>query len=239
MARVKPYGLAGAGLCRRNVLVGGASLGLMAFTLAGCASSGASLYTLAVVPGQAQAGGPRFVEVRLPSIASGLDRDRIVTADSGYKLSVSSTDAWSDSLASQIGHALAGDLAQRLPGTGVFVENDAAAADPQVYVELSVSRFSTGPSGHVELDAMLSVLPAAAGAPYGQGTLQRISLSGPAGGSTMSMVQGLSQLLGQLADVAAGQIRLLPPDAPNATAAAAAQDAARSAPSSSAQGHRR
>lgn len=217
MARVTPYGPAGAGLSRRNVLAGGASLGLLAVTLAGCASSGPSLYTLAVVPGQAQAGGPRFVEVRLPSIASGLDRDRIVTADSGYKLSLSATDAWSDSLAGQIGHALAGDLAQRLPGTGVFVENDTAAADPQVYVDVSISRFSTGPSGMVELDALLAVQPAAAGAPYGPGTLQRVSLKGDAAGSTMAMVQGLSQLLGQLADVAAQQIRLLPPEAPSAS----------------------
>lgn len=224
MARVKPYGLAGAGLSRRNVLVGGASLGLVAFTLTGCAGSGPSLYTLAVVPGQPQAGGPRFVEVRLPSIASGLDRDRIVTADSGYRLTTSSTDAWSDSLAGQISHALAGDLAQRLPGTGVFVENDTAAADPQVYVDLSVSRFSTGPSGAVELDVLLSVQPAAAGAPYGQATLQRIALTGGPGGSTMAMVQGLSQLLGQLADVAAQQIRLLPPDAPSAATPPPAQD---------------
>mgnify|MGYP001237352463 FL=1 len=226
MARVKPYGLAGAGLSRRTVLAGGGSLGLLALTLAGCANAGAALYTLAVVPGQPLAGGPRYVEVRLPSIASGLDRDRIVTADSGYRLSVSSADAWSDSLAAQIGHALAGDLAQRLPGTGVFVENDAAAADPQAYVELSVSRFSTGPSGHVELDAMLSVQPAAAGAPYGQGTLQRVSLRGEPGGSTMAMVQGLSQLLGQLADVAAGQIRLLPADAPGAATPPTPQDGA-------------
>ncbi|MFT8418905.1 MAG: PqiC family protein [Acetobacter sp.] len=231
MARVKPYGLAGAGLSRRTVLAGGASLGLLAVTLTGCAGAGASLYTLAVVPGQPLAGGPRYVEVRLPSIASGLDRDRIVTADSGYRLSVSPNDAWSDSLAAQIGHALAGDLAQRLPGTGVFVENDTAAADPQVYVDLSVSRFSTGPAGTVELDAMLSVQPAASGAPYGQGTLQRISLSGAPGGSTMAMVQGLSQLLGQLADVAAQQIRLLPPDAPSAaTPAPAAADGTQPSP---------
>ncbi|GAN70559.1 membrane integrity-associated transporter subunit PqiC [Acetobacter syzygii] len=223
MARVKPNGLAGAGLTRRNVLAGGASLGLMAVTLTGCASGGAALYTLAVVPGQPQAGGPRFVEVRLPSIASGLDRDRIVTADSGYRLSVSATDAWSDSLAAQIGHTLAGDLAQRLPGSGVFVENDTAAADPQAYVDVSISRFSTGPSGLVELDALLSVQPAAAGAPYGPGTLQRITLSGAQGGNTMTMVQGLSQLLGQLADVAAQQLRQIPPTAPTDAAQAGGQ----------------
>lgn len=87
---------------RRSVLLGAVGLGVMATTLTACSSGNPTLYTLSVVPGQPMPGGPRYVEVRQPSIASGLDRDRIVTQDTGYKLTVASADAWGDSLGGQI-----------------------------------------------------------------------------------------------------------------------------------------
>lgn len=205
-------------LPRRSLLLGAAGLSVMATTLAACSSgAGPTLYTLSVVPGQPAPGGPRFVEVRQPTIASGLDRDRIVTADSGYKLTVSPNDAWGDSLAGQISRALAGDLAQRLPGTSVFAENDAVSTEPQAYVELSVTRFSAGPSGAVQIEAMLSVKGAQAGAPdtSGQFFMQRVLVQAPGVSSgTIGMVQTLSQLLGQLADQAATQLRMMPPVPP-------------------------
>ncbi|MBO1324744.1 PqiC family protein [Acetobacter sp. TBRC 12305] len=213
-------------LSRRGVLRG-AGCAAMAVTLAGCGGSGPTLYTLSVVPGavvtpaEGAAGAPAYIEVRQPSVASGLDRDRVVTADSGYKLDVSAGDAWADSLAGQVSRVLAGDLAQRLPRSNVFVENDAVTAEPQAYVELSLSRFSTGPSGLVELDAILSVQPAMAGVPAGQsGTagvppfIQRVTLQGPAASSTVSMVQALSQLVGQVADLAAQRLSMLPASRP-------------------------
>ncbi|KFL92143.1 hypothetical protein AmDm5_0187 [Acetobacter malorum] len=204
-----------ASLPRRSLLLGVAGLGVMATTLTACSGgAGPTLYTLSVVPGQPAPGGPRFVEVRQPTIASGLDRDRIVTADTGYKLTVAANDAWGDSLAGQISRALAGDLAQRLPGTSVFAENDAVSTEPQAYVELSVTRFSTGPSGAVQIEAALSVKGAQAGAPdtSGQFYMQRVLVQAPAVSSgTMAMVQALSQLLGQLADQAAAQLRMMPP----------------------------
>lgn len=198
---------------RRGLLLGAVGLSVMATTLTGCASgAGPALYTLAVVPGQPQFGGPRYVEVRLPTIASGLDRDRIVTKDTGYKLSVAANDAWGDSLAGQISRALAGDLAQRLPGSAVFTENDAVTLQPDAYVELSVTRFTEGPSGKVEIEAALSVQPAQAGAPGGNGAvyLQRLHVQGGVATSTQQLAQELSTLLGQIADTAAAQLRLVP-----------------------------
>ncbi|CEF40526.1 hypothetical protein ASN_1149 [Acetobacter senegalensis] len=203
---------------RRSVLLGAVGLGVMATTLTACSSGNPTLYTLSVVPGQPMPGGPRYVEVRQPSIASGLDRDRIVTQDTGYKLTVASADAWGDSLGGQISRTLAGDLAQRLPGSAVFAENDAAATEPDAYVDLSVTRFSQGPSGKAEIEASLSVQPAVAGAPSGNAQLylQRIQVQGDSVTGTMPLVQALSQLLGQVADIAATQLRMMPP-APSAT----------------------
>ncbi|MFT8850792.1 membrane integrity-associated transporter subunit PqiC [Acetobacter orientalis] len=197
---------------RRSLLLGAAGLGVMAVTLTACSSGSPSLYTLAVVPGQVQAGGPRYVEVRQPTIASGLDRDRMVTKDTGYKLTVASNDAWGDSLAGQISRAMAGDLAQRLPGTAVFAENDAVTTQPDAYVELSVTRFAEGPSGRVEIEAALSVQPALAGAPAGdEGVyLQRLHVQGGTVSGSVSLAQELSTLLGQIADTAAAQLRLVP-----------------------------
>lgn len=204
---------------RRSFLCGVVGLGAMATSLTACSGAGPTLYTLAVVPSQQpQAGGPRYVEVRLPTIASGLDRDRIVTKDTGYQLTVSKNDAWGDSLAGQVSRALAADLAQRLPGTAVFAENDAVTTQPEAYVELSITRFSEGPDGRAEIEAALSIQAAEAGAPAG-GTpfyLQRLRLQGAASSGSVSLVRELSQLVGNIADVAATQLRLLPVRVPQA-----------------------
>lgn len=200
-----------AGLTRRTLLAGG-SLGLMAFGLAGCAGGGPVYYTLAVVPGAVMPlppGAPTIVEIRQPGIAGGLNRDRIVTADDGYRLSISSTGAWSDSLAEQLGRVLAGDLAQRLPNAGVFVENDAVSTTPQALVELSVTRFSTNPQGFVALDG--TVLVRRAGPSAAAPVIQRVTLQGARAGNTLDMVRELSTLVGRLADLVARSLCALPP----------------------------
>ncbi|MBS0980863.1 MULTISPECIES: PqiC family protein [Acetobacter] len=195
---------------RRSFLSGFAVLSVMATSLTAC-SSGANpaFYTLAVTPGQPLSGGPRYVEVRLPTIASGLDRDRIVTADSGYRLTLSQNDAWSDSLSAQISHALAGDIAQRLPGSAVFAENDAVSTQPDAYVELSVTHFSRGPSGRTQLEAILSVRAIDTNQPF---YMQRLTLEGKAPSSSAALIQDMSLLLGQLSDTAATQLRMLQAD---------------------------
>lgn len=197
----------------RSLLLAAVGLGVMATTLTACSGGSPTLYTLAVTPGQALPGGPRYVEVRTPTIASGLDRDRIVTKDTGYKLTVAQSDAWGDSLAGQISRTMAGNLAQRLPGTAVFAENDAVTTQPDAYVELSVTRFAEGPSGQAEIETTLSVQPALAGAPSGGASgvyLQRLHVQGGVPSGSVSLAQELSVLLGQIADKAADQIRLIP-----------------------------
>ncbi|MBO1359960.1 membrane integrity-associated transporter subunit PqiC [Acetobacter sacchari] len=180
-------------------------------SLAACGSSDPTLYTLAPVAGQPSPVLPAVnsVEVRLPTISAGLDRDRIVLSDSGYKLDVASSDAWSEPLASQIAHVLAGELGQRLPGVNLVVQNDAITGTPQAFVELVVNRFSRDASGQAILDVQAAVRLASAddGAPFNR----RILLSTPAGFGTKGLVAALSALLGQAADQIAAQIRALPP----------------------------
>ncbi len=183
-----------------------ALLGLL--PLAGCGSSEPDYYTLKPWPGTAQGGGPLSLKLRTPAVASSLDRDYIVRSDPGYKLTLAHDAAWSEPLGDMIGQTLAQDLQQRLPGTTVFTEAGAISTEAQAVLELDIGQFAQDAAGNVGITATLSVTRPD-GAPGGSHALHLVVA--PSGPNVDALVAGLSQLLGEVADQAARDARLLGP----------------------------
>ncbi len=199
---------------RRAVLRGAGGLFAVAAAgpLAAC-SSDPNLYALVPWPGAAQAGGPAVIEVRTPSVATSLDRERIVRSEGDYRLKTASGDAWSEALPSMIGHVLTADLQQRLPGSTIFAQNDAVATTALAVVELTLTRFSRDASGQAVLGGSLAVHWLG----HDGGASDVLALNLLVGGSgTAGLVAALSALLGQVADRAAAHLRALGPMAPPA-----------------------
>ncbi|MBF0892394.1 membrane integrity-associated transporter subunit PqiC [Gluconobacter sp. LMG 1744] len=173
-------------------------------------SSDPTLYTLAPVPGVAQAGGPVVVEVRTPVVSTRLDRDTIVRANEDYQTRLATGTSWSEPLSDMVGQTLTSDLAQRLPGTTVFAENDAVSTTPSAYVELTVRNFEADSAGHALVTGTLSVHPA--------GKMIGPVLTSPVvwqsqdavASSTTKLTAALSQGVAAIADQAAEKLRLLP-----------------------------
>ncbi|MBS1075429.1 membrane integrity-associated transporter subunit PqiC [Gluconobacter sp. Dm-73] len=186
----------------------------MSGLLAAC-SSDPTLYTLAPVPGVAQAGGPVVVEVRTPVVSTRLDRDTIVRANEDYQTRLATGTSWSEPLSDMVGQTLTSDLAQRLPGTTVFAENDAVSTTPSAYVELTVRNFEADSAGHALVTGTLSVHPA--------GKMIGPVLTSPVvwqsqdavASSTTKLTAALSQGVAAIADQAAEKLRLLPPPVTN------------------------
>ncbi|ACI51104.1 protein of unknown function DUF330 [Gluconacetobacter diazotrophicus PA1 5] len=204
---------------RRGLLRGG--LGLLTVAAAGplgACSSDPAFYALAPWPGAAQGGAPMVIEVRTPNVAVSLDRDRIVRSDGDYRVRLADGAAWSESLPGMIAHVLTADLQQRLPGSTVFAQNDAVAAPAQAAVELTVTRFARDAAGQAVLGGSLAVHRVGTGG-AGEGgaasSVLALALS-PQGSDTGSLVAALSTLLGQVADQAAAQLRVLGPVPPPA-----------------------
>ncbi|MFS3135744.1 membrane integrity-associated transporter subunit PqiC [Gluconacetobacter sacchari] len=191
---------------RRTVLRGaGGLLAAAASPLAAC-SADPDFYTLVPWPGAAQAGGPAVVEVRTPSVAVSLDRERIVSSEGDYRLRTAGGDAWSEALPGMLGHVLTTDLQQRLPGSVVFAQNDAVATTALAVVELTVTRASRDAGGRAVLAGSLAVHWLG----HDGGASDVLALSLPVGGSaTGDLVAALSRLLGQVADRAAAHLRAM------------------------------
>ncbi|GAN92793.1 hypothetical protein Gbth_015_130 [Gluconobacter thailandicus F149-1 = NBRC 100600] len=191
-----------------RLLLAGCMLGLMG-GLSGC-SSDPKLYTLAPLPGASQMGGPTVVEVRTPVVAMRLDRDTIVRANQEYQTKLASGDSWSEALPNMIAHTLTTDLAQRLPGTTVFAQDDAVTTTPSAYVEVTIRNFEADAAGHALIMGMLSVHPA--GKMIGPVLTQPFvwKSAETVDKDTVKLTAALSQGLSVLADQVATQVRVLP-----------------------------
>ncbi|WP_336761351.1 PqiC family protein [Asaia sp. VD9] len=192
---------------RRPAALLGLSL-LMATGLTACGSD-PDLYSIAPVSGMAQPGGPVTVEIRTPVVTASLDRDEIVRQDKDYKLNMAKGNAWSEPIGDMIGRVLTRDLAQRLPGSTVFAQNDAVSTKPQAFVEVTITAFNADQQGNASLIGSLSV--------HGDKPGIGPNLTTPVQFETRldnkrasTLVAGLSILTGQLADMAAQKIRSLP-----------------------------
>ena len=179
-------------------------LGLLAgLLLCGCAASPEpTYYTLALVAGQAEPGGPATIEVRRPGLAAYLDRTDIVRRSDGYRLDIRSREQWGEPLDNLIGRVLAENLTDRLPGSTVF--SDDAISPHEAVVKLDVARFDEDTQGTVTLLAQVAVQRGPNRAP----ATRSLRLTAPTqSSSTSDMVATMSQLLGQLADALATMLR--------------------------------
>ena len=185
-------------MLRRGLLAGLAAL-------AGCASPNPDLYTISVVPGTPQPGGPKLVVVREIGLARYLERSQIVRSSEDYRLNVRSNDWWGEPLGSMLGRILAEELSQRLPGTNVFSESGAITSDADSVVELNVQRMDAGSDGVLVLAAQVAVRQLRG---RRADRTQTFRLSVPlAGPDTRSAVAAMSTAVGQLADGIAAMLR--------------------------------
>jgi uncharacterized protein len=194
-------------LPRRFLLTG---LGLAA--LAGCASPNPNYFTVAVVPGRAQPGGPRTVQIRRIGLAGYLDRNTIVRADTGYQLHIDDNQRWGEPPGDMIARVLAQDLTQRLPGSTIFTEAGAITADADTIVEIDVQRFDLDSSGLVVLAAQVAVERE-----RNHNALAARALrftDHPSSSATADLVAAMSVALGQLADAVADMLRGATPLSP-------------------------
>lgn len=199
------------GLSRRHLfktVMGGAVLAITGSVLTACGNAGPTYYTLSSVPGMIYRGSASIIEVRTPSLAGFLDKDRIVSEISNNKLTLSSSDAWGDNVTNMIGRVMMLNLAQRLPDARIFLQNQATETTPQVYVEMDISKFNQDSSGNAIVTADL-VIRYNGDKPAKFNRLLTLQKT-PADSGTQALVVALSQLLGQVSDTAAENLRDLP-----------------------------
>ncbi len=178
---------------RRRLLVPAATI-----LLAGCATSPQpALYTIAMVPGDARAGGPRVVVVQAVVLASYLERQSIVRSSENYRLDVMSNEWWGEPLAAMLGRVLVDELGQRLPASSVLSESGGISASPNATVELNVQHLDKDASGALILQAQAGVAIKGRGAPLLRSF--RIAVPTPTP-DTAGQVAATSTAVGQLAD---------------------------------------
>lgn len=167
--------------------------------LAACSSSpNPTLYTIAVVPGPARAGGPHIVVLREISLARYLERPQIVRSSASYQLMLETNDWWGEPLGAMIGRVLIESLSQRLTGSVVLSELGAIGNKPDATVEINLLRMDGDPDGTVVLRAQVGLTLATARATP---TAQTIAVRAtPPAAGVAGEVAAISDALGQLAD---------------------------------------
>ena len=190
---------------RRRVLLAGVAGAGGAAALASCASPEPAYYTLAAIPGAAQPGGPKLVELRRPGLAGYLDRPEIVRANSAYQLRLAGAERWGEPLGDLVARILAEDLNLRLPGSSVFTAAGSISAEANATIELDIQRFDADATGQVSLLAQVAVSRGRARASAATRTV-RLSVQ-PASASTSDLVAAMSRALGQLADAVVPMLR--------------------------------
>jgi uncharacterized lipoprotein YmbA len=181
--------------------------GVIAFvvSVAGCASVNPTLYTLAPVPGAARGAGPRVVVLRQVGLPRYLDRSQIVRSSDNYRLDIDASNWWGEPLGAMIARVLEQELSDRLPGTSVFSDTGAIAAEADATVEVNIQRMDADAAGTVILAAQAAVVfTGARKAPHTQAV--RFSAQPPSP-DVQGEVAAISVVLGQLADTVAAMLR--------------------------------
>ncbi|MCX5616961.1 PqiC family protein [Bombella sp. TMW 2.2559] len=196
-------------------LLGTALMG--AGMLAGCSSTPTTYYVLSPQPGAMispmQAMNlPQAIEVLTPSTTARLDRDGLLRVMSDSQDHMVPAAAWSEPLNEMVGHTLAANLRQRLPGHVVFSQNDSVGVKAGAYLELSLSRFEQDKSGHAIIVGVMSAHRADAPTEQARAVnVQWVSSQSVDTKQPVDMVKVLGEGVGVLSDQAIQLLSSLPP----------------------------
>jgi len=170
---------------------------LLALLPVACASPNPTLYTLSVIPGTPHAGAPKTIELRGIALARYLERSQIVRSSEDFRLDVLNNEWWGEPLDAMLGRVLVQELTDRLPGSTVFAENSAIAANADAIIGVNVQRLDADRSGAIILVAQIAI--------SGRKTAARsVRLSvAPQVAGTSGLVSAMSTATGQLADAMA------------------------------------
>jgi len=167
---------------------------IAALALAGCGSSPEpSYYTLAPVASAATMEDEATVKIQRPSLPGYLDRPDIVRQAGDYRIDIDETRRWATPLDEMFERLLAEDLRQRMPSAFIVTERD-EASNPRFIIETSIQNFNETGNGAL-LAAQLSAIDKEGCADKNIKFIPFRMESNDA-----DRMQGLSTLIGQLAD---------------------------------------
>jgi uncharacterized lipoprotein YmbA len=183
-----------------------AAISLTSLLICACASSPPVRYFILdpVAPAREVAtphGDPvQIVSVRLPPT---LDRRQIVREEAPNQLTVSKQDRWGAPLADMTQRVLSKDLMLRLSPARVVLPGEPAPGGTQV-ISVDVLEFGVNASGSLVLEGNWSIVPSGSDVSVASHHFQLSR--GAVGSDSAEQAQGMSLLLGQLADAMAVEL---------------------------------
>lgn len=180
----------------------------LALTVAACASTPSTIFTLTSTPSArsiaAGGGGPQIevAEVPLPAI---IDRNEIVISEGNGQLDITQNAEWGAPLGSLIRQTLTADLQSRL-GNDVVLAPGALSTRPGLRIlKLNIQQFMGSTDGRVVLNVDWQVLRAGSSTVLAQS--HEMITTQAASGKPADIVPAMSQALGELADHVAARMR--------------------------------
>jgi uncharacterized lipoprotein YmbA len=183
-----------------------ATISLASLLICACASSPPVRYFILdpVAPARELAVRPadpvQIVSVHLPPA---LDRRQIVREDAPNKLTVSKQDRWGAPLADMTRRVLSQDLMLRLAPARVVLPDEPAPGGTQA-ISVDVLEFGVTARGTLVLEGNWSIAPSGSDASIASHHFQLTR--GTVRSDSAEQAQGMSVLLGQLADAIAAEL---------------------------------
>lgn len=177
---------------------------LPALLLSGCGGTPTTYLSLSPVRGPTHEATGSPVSVAHVAMPASIDRLYLTSATGATTLHVAAHARWAASLGGEAQSALARDLAQRLPDTGVLMPGDPISPGNKRMVMVNVTEFLPRP-GIVVLDADWRVIGSHQNGAGHHTVLAkgRAHIRVPAGKTPAARARAMSAALGQLADTIA------------------------------------
>jgi uncharacterized lipoprotein YmbA len=140
------------------------------------------------------------LKINRPVLAGYLDRPQFTRQIGGNQILMNNTQYWAEPLDKMFMRVLASDLQQRLPASTIVTEDNYMAPDARYTIDANIDQFNLVDDARVSLKGTLIIKDRQSATPSAATPVQWTIDSGS---SPSAIAQGLSTLIGKLADIIA------------------------------------